>query len=164
MSELSEPRVKPCCHQSQPSQKATSFWSDGLVWRRSAYNTMWCLIGCSIGDFGTIMFMQAMNSSLSTLAIMALATINGLLTSICLETILLKRSGFNWIQALKTAMGMSFISMLAMEISMNLVDWFLAGGAKMIWWVIPIMLLAGFLAPWPYNYWRLKKFNKGCCH
>ncbi|MFN3345037.1 MAG: DUF4396 domain-containing protein [Chloroherpetonaceae bacterium] len=25
-----------------------------------------------------------------------------------------------------------------------------------------IALLAGFLVPLPYNYWKLKKFNKAC--
>ena len=29
-------------------------WTDGPVWRQSAHNTKWCLVGCSIGDFGTI--------------------------------------------------------------------------------------------------------------
>jgi len=24
------------------------------------------------------------------------------------------------------------------------------------------MLLAGFVTPWPYNYWRLKKFGVAC--
>jgi hypothetical protein len=24
------------------------------------------------------------------------------------------------------------------------------------------MLIVGFLTPWPYNYWRLKKFNQAC--
>jgi len=24
------------------------------------------------------------------------------------------------------------------------------------------MLTVGFLTPWPYNYWRLKKFNEAC--
>jgi hypothetical protein len=49
-----------------------------------------------------------------------------------------------------------------MEVAMNLTDYFLTGGAILTWWVVPIMLLAGFLTPWPYNYWRLKKFNIAC--
>ena len=52
--------------------------------------------------------------------------------------------------------------MISMEIAMNLVDYLLIGDAKLTWWVIPFMLLAGFLTPWPYNYWRLKKFNEAC--
>jgi len=35
-------------------------------------------------------------------------------------------------------------------------------GAQLTWWVVPIMLTVGFLTPWPYNYWRLKKFNLAC--
>ena len=156
-----------CCHKKisaniEPTAQSASFWNDFSVWGRSAYNTMWCLIGCSIGDFGTIAFFQFSGISWPVLGIMTLAIINGLATSIMLETIILKRSGFDTSAALKTAFGMSFISMIAMEVSMNLVDWWLTGGAMLTWWVIPLMLLAGFLAPWPYNYWRLKKFNKSC--
>ena len=33
-------------------------WKDGAVWKQSAHNTKWCLIGCSIGDFGTIAAFQ----------------------------------------------------------------------------------------------------------
>lgn len=149
-----------CGHQSQTAQ--SRFWADASVWKRSAYNTMWCLIGCSIGDFGTIAFFQMNDFNVSTGTVMILAVINGLLTSVLLETIIMKRNGFDWGSALKTALGMSFISMLAMEISMNLTDWWLVGGAKIVWWVIPIMLAVGFLVPWPYNYWRLKKYNKSC--
>ena len=92
---------------------------------------------------------------------MILAIINGLITSIILETfILLKQMPI--INAIKTALGMSFISMISMEISMNLVDWLIMGEAKINLLILPIMLLAGFLTPWPYNYWRLKKFNISC--
>ena len=93
---------------------------------------------------------------------MTLAIINGLLTSILLETYILMKQKFDFISALKTACGMSFISMVSMEISMNATDYFLTGGAMLTWWVVPIMLIVGFLTPWPYNYWRLKKFNQAC--
>lgn len=152
---------KRCC-AIQTKSKPKEFWNDQRTWVRSAYNTMWCLIGCSIGDFGTIAYFQFTGIPWPTVWIMTVAIINGLLTSILLETIILKKGGFDWISALKTALGMSFISMLAMEISMNAIDWWLTGGAKLTWWVIPIMLTAGFLVPWPYNYWRLKKYNKSC--
>ena len=65
-------------------------------------------------------------------------------------------------KAFQTAIGMSFLSMIAMEISMNTVDWLVVGSAKLIWWVIPLMLIAGFLTSWPYNYWRLKKYQLAC--
>ena len=123
---------------------------------------MWCVVGCSIGDFGTILFFQISQIPFSTLGIMILAVINGLLTSIMLETYILMRQQFNFTKALQTAFGMSFISMVSMEISMNTTDYLLTGGAIIVWWAIPIMLAVGFITPWPYNYWRLKKFNQAC--
>ena len=92
---------------------------------------------------------------------MILAIINGLITSIILETVILLNK-MKISSALKTALGMSFVSMIAMELTMNFTDWFLMGGAILIWWVIPIMLVVGFITPWPYNYWRLKKYDLAC--
>ena len=141
---------------------STFHWSCKHTWKRSAKNTMWCVIGCSIGDFGTILFFQLTQIPFPILAIMSLAIINGLITSIILETIILIKQGFSFNGALKTASGMSLISMLSMEIMMNLTDYLLTGGAILTWWVVPIMLIVGFLTPWPYNYWRLKKFGINC--
>ena len=141
---------------------STFHWSCKHTWRKSAKNTMWCVIGCAIGDFGTILFFQLTQIPFSVFSIMILAIINGLLTSIMLETFILIRQDFKFVKALKTACGMSFISMVSMEIMMNLTDYFLTGGARLTWWVVPIMLIVGFLTPWPYNYWRLKKFNISC--
>jgi hypothetical protein len=93
---------------------------------------------------------------------MILAIINGLLTRVILETFILIAQNFNFVNALKTAFGMSFISMVSMEVSMNLTDYYLTGGAQLTYWVVPIMLIVGFLTPWPYNYWRLKEFNQAC--
>ena len=137
-------------------------WSCNHTWKVSAKNTLWCLLGCSIGDFGTILFFQLTKIPFAVLGIMILAIINGLITSIILETIILMKQKFKFSEALKTALGMSFISMISMEIAMNLVDYLLVGDARLTWWVIPFMLTAGFLTPWPYNYWRLKKFDASC--
>ncbi len=137
-------------------------WSCKHTWKKSAKNTLWCVIGCSIGDFGTIFFFQVYQIPFPILGIMILAIINGLITSIILETIILIRQGFSFYGALKTASGMSLISMLSMEIMMNTTDYALTGGAILTWWVIPIMLIVGFLTPWPYNYWRLKKYGINC--
>ena len=136
-------------------------WKCKHTWRRSAKNTGWCLLGCSIGDFGTILYFQLTGIPWATLSIMTLAIINGILTSIILETFILFRQ-MNFKKAFRTAIGMSLISMISMEIAMNSVDWILLGQAKIVWWVVPIMLLVGFITPWPYNYYRLKKFNIAC--
>ncbi len=136
-------------------------WKCKHTWRRSAKNTAWCLLGCSIGDFGTILYFQLTGIPWPTLYIMILAIINGIITSIILETVVLSRQMIIS-KAFKTAIGMSLISMVSMEAAMNAVDWIIMGGAKLVWWVVPIMLLAGFLTPWPYNYYRLKKYNIAC--
>tara|TARA_Y100000766_G_C18560260_1_gene437324 strand:+ start:213 stop:494 length:282 start_codon:yes stop_codon:yes gene_type:complete len=92
---------------------------------------------------------------------MALAIFNGILTSIILETVVLSRQ-MRFGLALKTASGMSLISMVSMEIAMNTTDAIITGGAILTWSIIPIMLLAGFITPLPYNYWRLKALNRSC--
>jgi len=111
-------------------------WSDSATWKQARINTLWCLLGCSIGDFGTILYFQVTGIPWPVWAIMGLAIINGLLTSIALETIILSRQ-MALRDAFRTAIGMSLISMIAMEAAMT---------------------------PLPYNYWRLKALGKGCCH
>ena len=139
------------------------FWTSGPIWRKSAYNTLWCLIGCAIGDLGTIAYFQITGIPWHTLFIMLLAMVNGLISSILLETfILMKRQHFPLATALRTALGMSFLSMLAMEVAMNTTDFIITGEAKLTLSALLPMLLAGFITPWPYNYWRLKKLGLSC--
>lgn len=136
-------------------------WSCKHTWKRASVNTAWCLFGCAIGDFGTIFYFQNIEHSWSVWQVMSLAIVNGLLTSIALETFILSRQMILK-EAFKVAIGMSFISMIAMELAMNVTDVLLTGGAKLTWWVIPFMLLAGFVTPLPYNYYRLKKWGQAC--
>ena len=136
-------------------------WTCRHTWRRSAINTLWCLAGCSIGDFGTILFFQMTAIAWSTLSIMVLAMVNGVLTAIARETVVLSKQ-MSLGSAFKTACGMSLVSMLAMEAAMNAVDVGVTGGATLTFWVIPLMLLVGFLTPLPYNYWRLKALGIAC--
>ena len=146
----------------QKSSVSNFHWTCKNTWNISAKNTAWCLLGCAIGDFGTILFFQLTNIPFPVLGIMTLAIINGLITSIILETIILMGQKLNFSKAFSTAIGMSFISMISMEAAMNFTDYYLTGGAILTWWVVPIMLIVGFLTPWPYNYWRLKKYNVSC--
>ena len=136
-------------------------WSCKHTWKRAINNTLWCLLGCSIGDFGTIFLFQSIEHTFSISFVMSLALLNGLITSIILETLILLKQ-MNFKSAINTAFGMSFISMIGMELSMNLTDVILTGGAMLTWWAIPIMLFVGFITPLPYNYYKLKKYNVGC--
>jgi len=137
-------------------------WRCRNTWNKSAKNTAWCVLGCSIGDFGTILFFQINDIQFPVMGIMVLAIINGLVTSTILETIVMMKQNLSFTKAFNAAIGMSFISMIGMEIAMNLTDYLLTGGAVLTWWVVPIMLIVGFLTPWPYNYYILKKYNKSC--
>jgi len=145
-------------------------WADSAVWKQSAHNTKWCLIGCSIGEFGTLAY-YSYSGITSGLTIGSsiwwfyaiLPLVNGLATSVMLETAILMRGQMDFRNALSTAFGMSFISMLMMEIAMEITDLlFTQGELGMNPIAIPFMLVVGFLTPWPYNYWRLKKFGKAC--
>jgi len=138
------------------------FWLKKDKWSRSALNTLVCLIGCSIGDFGTILYFQFYTDISSIMLIMPIAIINGILTSIILETILLLRT-MPFKEALKMATGMSLISMIAMELAMNFTDIFLEGALVLSFSSLIPVLIVGFIVPWPYNYWRLVKYNKNCC-
>jgi copper chaperone CopZ len=141
-------------------------WRDGSVWKQSAHNTKWCLVGCSIGDFGTIAAFQSIPYldalGWSAMSIMLLAMFNGIMTSIALETFILIKQMGGIREAFRVAIGMSLISMIAMEASMNATDLLIMGEPTLTWWIIPIMLFVGFITPWPYNYWRLKKYGVAC--
>ena len=136
-------------------------WKCIQTWKKSSVNTLWCLVGCSIGDLGTILYFQVNNIDFPVLLIMSLAIVNGLITSILLETLILSFQ-MNFSLAFKTALGMSFISMISMEIAMNLTDFFHTGGAYISLDLLPIILFVGFITPLPYNYWRLKVLNQSC--
>ena len=84
------------------------------------------------------------------------------LLALFLETIILIRQNFAFYLALKTATGMSLISMISMEVAMNTTDYFLTGGGNLNMVGNPNYVICWFVTPWPYNYWRLKKFNEAC--
>ena len=144
------------------------FWRNRRNWKRASFNTLNCLIGCSIGDFGMIIFLQAYYPGTSMMWQMILAIIAGLMTSITLETLILRsREKFNWALALKTAFSMSFISMIGMELAMNTTDFIFTGGkasfdSLLYWFALIPALIAGFFFPLPYNYYKLQKHGKSC--
>jgi hypothetical protein len=94
---------------------------------------------------------------------------SGITTSLLLETALLRygRDQLAWPTAAKTAAGMSMISMITMEVAENAVDFHLTGGMVQLdspaFWLAALCSIgAGFLAPLPYNYHRLRKYGKAC--
>ena len=143
-------------------------WSDRKAWSKASKNTLNCLIGCSIGDFSTIIWFQIYSPETPILVVMPIAMAMGLLTSVLFEAAILKiREGFTWIAGIKMAFSMSFLSMLGMEFAENATDYFLTKGKvspsePFFWFALAIALVAGFFVPLPYNYYKFKKHGKSC--
>lgn len=144
------------------------FWKNTQTWKEAAKNTLNCLIGCSVGDFGMMIYLQTYHPNFPVLIGMILAMITGLCTSIIFETILLRfKNGFSLWLSFKTAFTMSFLSMLAMEFAENSTDYFLTAGVvpvhhQFYWIALCISMIAGFIVPLPYNYYKLEKYGQAC--
>ncbi|PGH18801.1 hypothetical protein AJ79_00214 [Helicocarpus griseus UAMH5409] len=160
-------------HDAKPktptSPLTLDFWASRPNWRRALLNTMRCLIGCTLGDFTSMWFLQAYYPDLGVGAIMSVSMATGIGSSMTLETVLLRlgRDKLGWVEAVRTAAGMSMISMLSMEAVQNMVDYHLTGGVVTLsdpyfWTAAGISMAAGFLAPLPYNYVRLRRYGKAC--
>ncbi|CAG8943627.1 unnamed protein product [Penicillium salamii] len=180
--------------ENSPAQPLSTlsfrFWDCRSTWRRAGVNTLRCLVGCTTGDFSALWILQTYYPELGMGSIMAmssespleaiynmisglstdnLAVASGITTSIILETVLLRRGAdqLSWPTAARTAMGMSMVSMLAMELAENAVDYHLTGGMvafddPKFWLAAVVSMGAGYLAPLPYNYLRLRKYGKAC--
>ncbi|KAI7899641.1 uncharacterized protein BX663DRAFT_554817 [Cokeromyces recurvatus] len=163
-----------CCHKKESPNEiklspiSLEFWSHPDTWQRTRINTLRCLIGCTSGDFATMWYLQYYYPDTSPIYSTAAAMVAGISTSLALETVLLKKSmSIPYPVAFKTAMGMSFVSMLVMELSENLMDWHLMGGQVLFddpkFWLAGIAsTITGFIVPLPYNYWRLRALGKSC--
>ncbi|KAF6798788.1 hypothetical protein CSOJ01_12629 [Colletotrichum sojae] len=162
-----------CCSKSKqptpPPVLSWDFWASRPTWKRAAVNTFRCLVGCTLGDFSAMWYLQSFHSEMAVESVMAISMASGLTTSLLLETVLLKlgEDKLPWGVAAKTAAGMSMISMITMELAENAVDYHLTGGVVQLqdpafWGAALVSIAAGFLAPLPYNYHRLRKFGKAC--
>ncbi|KAK6354349.1 hypothetical protein TWF730_008756 [Orbilia blumenaviensis] len=161
--------TKTTCQKSRNPTPTVGFWASRPIWNRAMVNTFRCLVGCTAGDFSAMWYLQAFHPELGISTIMAVSMASGLSTSLLLETVLLRygRDRLAWPAAVKTAAGMSMISMLTMEMVQNVVDYHLTGGevqfeSPAFWVAAVVSMSAGFLAPLPYNYHRLRKYGKAC--
>jgi copper chaperone CopZ len=172
--QITEQEVKALVHLAgfhlaeTHKEHQTAFWSDAPIWHRAGFNTLNCLIGCSIGDFSMMIYLQTQYPAMNMWWMMALAIMTGLATSVLLESVILKvREKFSWRMAFQTAMMMSFLSMVVMELAENGTDLVLTGGQfhfhqPYYWFVLLACMVVGFVVPLPYNYYKLKKFGIAC--
>ncbi|TGZ83277.1 hypothetical protein EX30DRAFT_394501 [Ascodesmis nigricans] len=145
------------------------FWRCRHTWKRASINTTRCLIGCTTGDFAALWYLQSFHPDLSMGLMMGIPMTAGITSSLLLETLLLRfgRDRMPLQAAVKTAAGMSMVSMLAMESVETAVDWKLTGGVvdvgdPVFWGAAVAAMAAGFVAPLPWNYYRLRRWGKGC--
>ncbi|KAL2010303.1 hypothetical protein VTN00DRAFT_6110 [Thermoascus crustaceus] len=156
-------------NNAEQSLLSPSYWTSRETWKRAAVNTTRCLIGCTSGDFSSMWLLQRY-TALGMGTIMPISITSGLLTSLLLETTLLhfgSKDQLPWPLAAKTAMGMSVVSMATMEAVQNLVDYHLTGGVVAVedprfWVAAGVSMVAGWMAPMPYNYVRLRRYARGC--
>ncbi len=178
-----------------PPTRSLAFWLDPPTWRQSAINTIHCLLGCSIGDLSALFIFANYFPHVPMLVVMPIAMTSGIASSTLLETLRLKYAlpSLGWRGAVRTALNMSFLSMLTMEAAENATNVFLArcmgdaAGMTQVqvasaadtmssvssmlmmdtqhpYFLVSLALstLAGFLAPLPYNYYVVRRYNKRC--
>lgn len=164
--------VEVCCRDASAPPSAaprSSFWGHAATWHRAAVATLHCLLGCALGDIAAMTLVPVVWPSVPLALLMAIAIVAGLATSLLLETLVLRwRERMALGRAFRTALAMSFLSMVGMEVAMNLTDWWVMGGMRMPidslgYWVAWLpALAAGFLVPLPYNYRQLRRHGRSC--
>ena len=76
---FSQSAPKPSCPNSPksntPSSLTTpSFWASKSTWRRSSVNTLRCLVGCTLGDFSSMWYLQAFHHDIGMEIIMGISS------------------------------------------------------------------------------------------
>lgn len=135
---------------------------DTTGWRGAASVTLHCLTGCAIGEWLGLAIGVSLHwptASTITLAV-ALAFVFGYL----LTLVPLLRSGVAFATAMKIVWLGETISIAAMELVMNVVDYAMGGmqaGMSLLsvqyWSAFLLAVIAGFLAAWPVNFWMLSR-------
>jgi hypothetical protein len=146
-----------------------SFWTCRHTYRRSCINTLRCLAGCSVGDYSALVYLGVFHPELSATVTVPISMISGISTSLLLETTLLTfgKDKMPLKKSVTTAFNMSFISMIAMESAENIVELSITGGdfagnPKLAALALIPATVSGFVAAFPYNYYRLKKYGRSC--
>ncbi len=143
------------------------FWNDRKTWQKASANTLICLVCCAIGDFIMISYLRAFYPLSPMIVQMSLSIIAGLVSSIAIQIVIFVwRDQFSWNSAIKVALSMSMISMIAMQLVMITTDMAIMGASSYrdaVYWVAFFGgMLFAFAASVPYNYYQLKKYDKNC--
>lgn len=138
-------------------------------WRGAARITLHCLTGCAIGEWAGLTIGLMMG--LETAHTIALAVVLAYSSGFTLTLTPLIRGGMQFRQAFKIVWVGEAVSIAAMEIVMNIVDYYMGGmrrGMSLLhaqyWIAFSSAAVAGYLAAWPVNFWLLKSSVKKPCH
>ena len=128
----------------------------------TSHATAHCLVGCSIGEVLGLAIGVTLGIGLwftLTLAVV-LAFVFGMGLAVLP---LIRGHGMSFKRALATIWLGETISIAAMEIAMNAVDYALGGMTAMslaepvFWYSLLAAIPAGFIAAWPVNWWLIGK-------
>ena len=71
----SQSKVETACPSKAASTlplSSTQFWASPSVWRRAGVNTARCLVGCTVGDFSAMWYLQSFHGDIVISSIISL--------------------------------------------------------------------------------------------
>lgn len=176
--------MKSCCHATPKSSALTSACHhdsesavpaphthvhSGSGWRQAASITLHCLTGCAIGEWLGLSIGLLLDLPIG--ARIGLAVALAYVSGFALTLVPLLRGGMRFRQALQIVWIGEAVSIAAMEIAMNLVDYHLGGmrrGMTLLhsqyWIAFGFASVSGYLAALPVNRWMLARGTKKACH
>jgi len=135
-------------------------------WSGAANVTLHCLTGCAIGELAGLSI--GVSLGWTPPATITLAVILSFVSGFSLTLLPLFQGGFGFVVAFRTVWLGETISIGAMELVMNFVDYHM-GGMRAVslvstkyWAAFVLAGIAGFVAALPVNYWMLLKNMKRC--
>jgi len=157
----------PCHADAVPvTPHAAHAGHGGSGWPGAASVTLHCLTGCAIGEL-TGLAIGVGAGWVPNLTI-ALAVVLSFVSGYTLTLIPMLRRGAGLLAALSTVWLGEAISIGAMELVMNAVDYQMGGmrgvslASPRYWESFAIALVAGFVSAWPVNRWMLQRNLKRC--
>jgi hypothetical protein len=135
-------------------------------WRGAAVVTLHCLTGCLAGEWLGLAIGVGLSLSIGATVVLATALAYASGFGLTLWPLLWRGVGL-W-PALTTVFVGEAVSIGAMEVAMNAVDYAMGGmGVKNLlapryWEALGVASIAGFLAAWPVNFWLLSRHMKKC--
>lgn len=64
----------PTAKALPPSASSREFWLSRPTWHRAGINTFRCLVGCTLGDFSAMWYLQAFHPDMKMQAVMAISS------------------------------------------------------------------------------------------